>query len=163
MSEGETHKPGEAGGWYGRGPGDVDENEFVDSDETTDIDELVGPENGLAVSNALSGDCAKLGGVGLGRRGGYESEKCEKAQPVASNEVQKSGKVKLEEDPEGSTETGTEREGNERREGEGVLWEEKEETEDVEEGLEGIAEEPEDNGNKFGDDDEGVDGNPKEV
>ena len=64
MSEGETHKPGGAGGWYGRGPGDVDENEFVDSDETTDIDELVGPENGLAVGNASSGDCAKLGGCG---------------------------------------------------------------------------------------------------
>ena len=30
-------------------------------------------------------------------------------------------------------------------------------------GLEGITEELEDNGNEFGDDDEGVEGNPKEV
>ena len=35
-----------------------------------------------------------------GRGGGNESEKCEKAQPGASNEVRKSGEVELA-DPEG--------------------------------------------------------------
>ena len=96
-----------------------------------------------------------------------------------SNDVRKSGEVELEEDTEGFTETGTEREGNERREDEGILMYKETEPEleddnilgledrsgEVEEavgGLEGITEELE-NGNEFGDDDEGVEGNPKEV
>ena len=100
------------------------------------------------------------------------SEKREKAQPGASNEIREIGEVEREEKAKGFVDTGNEGEDNEGLKGEGVLMseeteqeleDESDEVEEVEGGFEGIAEELEDNGNRFGDDDEGVEGNSKEV
>lgn len=55
VSDRESHRLRGDGGWHGRGLGDVNENEFADSDETTNIDKLTG---GNAVQ---SRDCMKLG------------------------------------------------------------------------------------------------------
>ena len=43
---------------------DIEENELDDIDETADVDELAEPESRLAIGNARSGGCTRLGDCG---------------------------------------------------------------------------------------------------
>ena len=84
MSDGEPHRPGGIEGRHGRGL-NVDSNEFGDSDETADADNLTGSDIGLVVCSARSDDCTTFGDCGAD--GGDDNDLNDGENVVGSGEL----------------------------------------------------------------------------